>query len=98
MPDRKRTSAARFNGSALTPFLRDPDWKDDQIVSPRPQPNSGKAGWQRVDPDQRLLRIEYDLDPKECRVGLNTVEISLSTGRAGDGVKLEKVEVHLAYS
>ena len=89
---------ARFNGSALTPFLRDPDWKDDQIVSPRPQPNSGKAGWQRVDPDQRLLRIEYDLDPKECRVGLNTVEISLSTGRAGDGVKLEKVEVHLAYS
>ena len=95
---RETNVRARFNGSALTPFLRDPDWKDDQIVSPRPQPNSGKAAWQRVDPDQRLLRIEYDLDPKECRVGLNTVEMSLSTGGAGDGVKLEKVEVHLAYS
>ena len=89
---------ACFNGRAVTPFLRDTDWKDYQIFSPRPQPNSGKAARLRVDPEQRLLRIEYDLDPKECRVGLNTTELALSTGAAADGVKLEKVEVHLKYS
>jgi hypothetical protein len=89
---------ARFNGSALTPVLKDPDWKDYQIFSPRPQPNSGKAFRQRVDPDQKLLRIEYDLDPRGCRVGFNTTELALSSGGAGDGIKLEKVEVHLAYS
>ena len=89
---------ARFNGSVLTPVLRDVDWKDYQILSPRPQPNSGKAARLRVDPEQRLLRIEYGLEPRECRVGFNNVELSLSTGGAGDGVKLEKVEVHLRYS
>ena len=89
---------ARFNGGAVTPVLKDPDWKDHQIFSPRPQPNSGKAARQRVDPDQRLLRIEYDLDAKECRVGFNTVELSLSSGGADNGGKLEKVEVHLGYS
>ena len=89
---------ARFNGSALAPVLRDADWKDYQIFSPRPQPNSGKAARQRVDPDQRLLRIEYGLEPRQCRVGFNNVELSLSAGGAGDGVKLEKVEVHLKYS
>ena len=89
---------ARFNGSALKPVLRDPGWKDYQIVSPRPQPNSGRAARQRVDPDQRLLRIEYGLDPKVCRVGLNTAELALATAGAGDGVKLEKVEVHVKYS
>ena len=89
---------ARFNGSALKPVLRDPEWKDYQIVSPRPQPNSGKAARQRVDPDQRLLRIEYGLDPKDCRAGLNTAELALAPAGAGDGVKLEKVEVHVKYS
>ena len=89
---------ARFNGSVLTPVLRDPGWKDYQIVSPRPQPNSGRAARQRVDPDQRLLRIEYGLEPGECRVGFNNVELSLCPGGAGGGVKLEKVEVHLKYS
>ena len=88
----------RFNDSALKPVLRDPEWKDCQIFSPRPQPNSGKAFRQRVDPDQRLLRIEYVLDPKVCRVGLNTAELALATGGAGAGVKLEKVEVHVKYS
>ncbi len=89
---------ARFNGGALKPVLRDPGWKDYQIVSPRPQPNSGRAARQRVDPDQRLLRIEYGLDPEVCRVGLNTAELALATAGAGDGVKLEKVEVHVKYS
>ena len=89
---------ARFNGGALTPVLRDAEWKDVQIFSPRPQPNSGRAARQRVDPDQRLLRIEYELDPSTCRVGLNTTELALSTEGAGEVVKLEKVEVHLNYS
>ncbi len=89
---------ARFNGGALKPVLRDPEWKDYQIVSPRPQPNSGRASRLRVDPDQRLLRIEYGLDPKVCRVGLNTAELALATAGASDGVKLEKVEVHVKYS
>ena len=89
---------ARFNGSALVPVLRDPEWKDYQIFSPRPQPNSGKAARQRVDPDQRLLRLEYDLEPTDCRVGLNNAELALSTGGAAEDVKLEKVEVHLKYS
>lgn len=89
---------ARFNGGDLTAVLRDSDWKDRQIFSPRPQPNSGKAARQRVDPDQRLLRIEYDLQPGTCRVGINNVELSLATAGSGGEVKLEKVEVHLKYS
>ena len=67
-----------LNGEALPLRLRDPAWKDPYIFSPRPQPASG--GVYSVDPLQRLLRLEYAVDPQLCRQGEN--QISLRVSRA----------------
>jgi hypothetical protein len=89
---------ARFNERPVAQVIRDPEWKDAQIFSPRPQPNSGKAARHKIDPDQRLLRVEFALDPRRCRPGINTVEIRLSNPRADARVQIEKLEVHLNYA
>ena len=91
---------ARFNGSALRLAERDPAWKDPQIFSPAPQRISGGPGNFPVNPSQRLLRLEYVIDPRVCMVGRNRVELRLAGGRLGPPqgkVALEKLEVHLHY-
>ena len=89
---------ARLGGAALPSLARDTAWKDPQIFSPRPQPSSGGSGRYRVNPSQKLLRLDFEVDPRACRAGENRVDIRLvnpaTTSRA---VVLEKLEVHVDY-
>ncbi len=92
---------ARLNGVPLTPALRDPDWKDPQIFSPKPQRTSGGSGIFEVDPEQKLLRLEFEVDPRLCKVGENRAEIRIvqrAPYRPGADIVLEKLEVHLRYA
>jgi hypothetical protein len=91
---------ARLNGAAIPLVARDPGWKDPQIFSPRPQPASGGPGNYKVDPRQRLLRLDFVVDPKRCRVGENLVMLDFA--RRSDSLPvsttvLEKLEVHVQY-
>jgi hypothetical protein len=88
----------KFNDQALTIRVRDAAWKDPQIFSPRRQPDSGGTGDYKVDPGQRLLRLECSLSPQHCAVGENRVAVRLK--RAAESavpVVLEKLEVHVTY-
>ncbi len=91
--------AVKVNDHALSGAVRDATWKDPQIFSPRPQPASGGSGHYKIDPNQKLLRVDYPIPPEACLVGENTVELRLGKGRSqGDAtVCLEKLEVHLSY-
>ncbi len=40
----------KLNGAPLAEALRDPEWKDAQIFSPKPQPTSGGPGEYKVNP------------------------------------------------
>ena len=88
----------RLGGAALRSTARDPDWKDPQIFSPRPQPASGGSGKYNVDPRQRLLRLDFAVDPRHCRVGENQVDVGLAKGaKPARDVVLEKLELHVEY-
>jgi hypothetical protein len=59
------------------------------------------SGIYRINPRQRLLRVEFAVDPRRCRPGDNLVRIRLAspaTQDAADGVVLEKLEVHVQYA
>ena len=89
----------RLGGSMLPPLTRDPKWKDPQIFSPRPQPASGGSGQYRVRPAQRLLRLDFAVSPRLCRVGENRVELRLiRPAETAGNVVLEKLEVHAGYA
>ncbi len=88
-----------LNGVVLAVGERDPEWKDAQIFRPKPQPTSGGAGQYRIDPQQRLLRIDHAV--KEWREGANVVRVRRL--RAGDAkaestVFVEKLEAHLRHA
>ena len=91
----------RLNGTALAPAARDPGWKDPQIFSPNPEPDSGGSfSRYRVDPNQKLLRLEYRIDPQCCLVGKNQVEIRrlpTAAGAPSGKVDLEKLELSVRY-
>lgn len=96
----------RFNGVGLLPSLKDYKWKDNQILSPNPQGNSG-GGMPPdlpVDPKQKLLRLEFNVDPGLCRQGENQVEIYIINrvpyghGSSIYNIVLEKLELHVDYN
>lgn len=89
----------RLNGSFLTVAVCDPDWKDAQIVSPAPQPASGGKGQYKVDPNQRLLRLDCAVPRDGWKQGVNRVEVRfLGRGLPSQRpVQLEKLEAHLRY-
>ena len=91
---------ARLNGGQLAVAVRDDKWKDPQIFSPGPQSNLGMGDAYKVDPKQKLLRLDFSVPPRQCRLGENQVDI-LIAGRAaykhGESVLLEKLEVHVDY-
>ena len=91
----------RLNGAVLSLAVRDPEWKDPHIFSPEPQPASGGSSHYPIDPNQRLLRLDYVVDPGQCRRGLNKVEVRMTKRepyQPGSDIKLEKVEMHARYS
>ena len=88
----------RFNGEVLSQSVWDPERKDSHIFSPQPQPASGGTGPFPVDPNQRLLRLDYKVRPDRCRQGRNRVEVRVVNRgpyRPGSDLKLEKAEIHL---
>lgn len=84
----------RFNGTRLSVVTRDPEWKDAQIFSPKPQPTSGYKP-RPIDPEQRLLRLDCAVPVKAWKPGSNEVEIRVSSGKSI--VQIEKVEAHVKY-
>ncbi len=88
----------RLGGVRLRQTVRDADWKDPQIFSPRPQPSSGGTGNYKVNPAQELLRLDFAVDPQACRIGENRVDVRIaSQASASRDVILEKLEVHVDY-
>jgi hypothetical protein len=88
---------ARCNGTPLSIIVRDPEWKDAQIFSPKPQPISGGKGDYKIDPQQQLLRLDYAAPREVWKGGRNEVEIRVSSSARNVAVQLEKVEAHLKY-
>ncbi len=91
---------ATLNGVALKAALRDADWKDPQIFSPKPQPASGGKGDYRVNPKQELLRVEFNVATQDCRAGENRVGIRSRQAAEQDAARqpqLEKLELHVQY-
>lgn len=87
-----------LSGTALQEVARDPNWKDRQIFSPQPQPASGGADRHKVNPNQKLLRLDFAVDPQTCNAGLNPIEIRLvRQAPETNDVVLEKLEVHVNY-
>jgi hypothetical protein len=90
----------RLNGVALPVTTRDPQWKDAQIFSPKPQRTSGGKGNYPVNPAQRLLCLDCAVHPASWRQGPNQVEIRISAREPSlpkSLAQLEKVEAHLRY-
>jgi hypothetical protein len=90
---------ASLNGVSLPLLARDPGWKDAQIFSPRPQPASGGSGRYKVNPRQRLLRLDFTIAPHACLHGENVARIWLTAPESTTSqVNLEKLEVYLQYT
>jgi hypothetical protein len=92
--------AIHMNGVPLSINLRDAEWKDAQIFSPARQPTSGGKGQYRVNPKQRLLRLDCPVPREAWRRGPNRVEIRVTARGAsptGDSIQLEKLEAHLRF-
>jgi hypothetical protein len=89
----------RFNGAPLSVTTRDADWKDAQIFSPKPQPLSGGKGDYKVNPQQRLLRLDCAVPHQVWERGRNEVEIRLASSAplAKSALRIEKVEAHIHY-
>ena len=85
----------RFNGTRLSVTVRDAEWKDAQIFSPKPQPISGGKGDYKVNPQQRLLRLDCAVPRTAWKRGRNEVEIHVSS--PGSAAQIEKVEAHVKY-
>ena len=96
---------ARFNGVTLSPFLQDYKWKDNQVLSPNPQgPSGGGMPPDRpIDPKQKLLCLEFKIQPGMCRSGENQAEIYIvnrvpySHGSSIYNIVLEKLELQVDY-
>ena len=92
---------AKLNGGPLSLHVRDDDWKDRQIFSPQPQPPSGGADHWKINSHQRLSRLDYQVDPRLCKPGLNQVSLRVGARESRNpdaSIKLEKLEVHVRYS
>jgi hypothetical protein len=99
------TAGDRFemelNGVALEAPMYDHEWKDPQIFSPRPQPASGGRGDYKVDPKQKLLRLLFQAQQRQFRLGENQVRLRIVDRvpyLPGGNIQVEKVEVELKYT
>jgi len=90
----------RLNSITLQPTVHDHDWKDRQIHSPAPQPNTCGLLLPEVNPDQKLLRLDYNVPLGLCLLGENQVRLRILDRlpyEAGQDIAVEKVEVHVEY-
>jgi hypothetical protein len=91
--------AAALNGVPLERAVQDFGWKDPQVFSPNPQPASGGSGRYEINPDQKLLRLEFGVPAGAWRQGRNEVSLNVASRIAYccEEIMLEKLEVHLRY-
>ncbi len=87
----------RLNGVVLPLATRDHQWKDAHIFSPEPQPPAGGAGGYKVDPEQKLLRLDFTASPLQCRLGENQVDLRILDADPQHTIVLEKLEIHVDY-
>lgn len=90
----------RLNGVQLAISLRHSEWKDAQIFSPAPQPPSGGKGEYKVNPKQRLFRLECEVPRGGWKCGPNRVEIRVVAREPvanAETIQLEKLEADLRY-
>ena len=87
----------RLGGKPLPITLCDPDWKDPQVYSGRAEPpaSGGQLSRYRIDPKQRLLRLECAVRPEDVALGKKEVEI-VSGGQ--NRCDLEKLELDVRYA
>jgi hypothetical protein len=89
----------RLNGQALRCTARDPECKDGQIYSDKPQLTAGARNGYVVNPNQKLLRLDYDAAPTLFRAGANDVAVRVLKrgphlcGGRGTLIEIEKLEV-----
>ena len=88
---------ASLNGVGLEITVADFDWKDPQVFSPAPQRASGGAGRYEIDPDQKLLRLDFAVPHHLCHEGLNETAIGIARRipYCCDEIVLEKLELHV---
>nr|ADI23006.1 hypothetical protein [uncultured Planctomycetales bacterium HF0500_40D21] len=91
----KKILAVKFKGVPSRPINHDVSWKENQIFSPRPQPSSGGADGWKVDPKQKLTRLDFRIPPRLCKAADNQVSLRSSGKKT---IKLEKVELHVDYA
>lgn len=92
--------AVDLNEVSLFLSVCDSDWKDCQIFSPAPQPPSGGADSWKINPNQKLLRHDYEVAPSYCKLGNNQVTLRVSERsprNTGSHVKIEKLELYVRY-
>jgi hypothetical protein len=85
-----------LNGRVLLGAVADAEWKDPQIFSPLPQPNSGGKGVYAVNAKQRLLRLPFAVPAGFLKRGENLVGVRVvdrPAYRIGEDVQVEKVEL-----
>jgi hypothetical protein len=89
----------QFNSMPLGITTRDAEWKDAQIFSPKPQRTSGGKGDYKINPRQRLLRLDCAVPLQVWKLGANeiTIHVSSRAPSAKSAVQIEKVEAHLRY-
>ncbi len=86
----------RMNGVALTVTAVDAEWKDAQIFSPAKQPASGGKGDYKINPKQKLLRLDHQVPNAVWRQGRNDIVIRAISSQGA--VQIEKMEGHLSYA
>ncbi|MBK8506016.1 MAG: family 10 glycosylhydrolase [Saprospiraceae bacterium] len=96
---------ARLNGTELNEIKEDFEWKDSQIFSPLPQPNSGSALPYGLpeDPNQKLLLLQFEVKANSTKLGSNQLEIYIKHrepyghGSNLHNIVIEKLDLHLDY-
>ena len=91
---------AWLNGVAIPLTYCDYQWKDKNIFSPASQPPSGGADSYKINPEQKLLRLDFTIPPQQCRLGENQVSLRIVDRvpyLPGVDIALEKVEIQVNY-
>ena len=97
------TLEVKLNGHPLQLVERDPEWKDRQVYSDKPQPSCPGRSWPPDDPRQKLLMERYLVEPGLLRVGENALELRVAArgphkcGGRGTRIEVEKAELSLRY-
>lgn len=91
----------RLNAAPIVPDSSDATWKDPQVFAPEPSPASGgRLERYKVNPKQRLLRLNFTVPADFELAAMNRVEIRRMPVEGQSppaSVQVEKVELSAAY-